>query len=308
MTLSSTMSVTGAITAPQVTGLNDPSGATDAVNLGFVTLAINNATQGGAARAVGMAVGGVVLATLQAGSILDGVTLVNGDRVLLASQTDAVENGVYVVHASGTAPTRATNLPSGAHAAALSLVIKEGTLFGDRLFLCTNDSSSDVVGTHPLVFTYLAQDLGRTAGPAGTSTALQHLPASACLGVCTDNTTVEIDGASNNLRLKDLGITDAKIASATVSNGKLVNPKVTVNTGRGLLGGQEIALGAACTVTPDFTVVPDLAASNTFTGSSNTFANSTVHITSPGGTPVNATSQTTGALVVTGGVGISGDL
>jgi hypothetical protein len=51
----------------------------------------------------------VVLAdACEDGDTVGGVTLATGDRVLLAGQTDATENGIYVVAASG-APTRATD-------------------------------------------------------------------------------------------------------------------------------------------------------------------------------------------------------
>ena len=299
-TLESTLGVTGTVTTPQVTGLSDPSGPTDAVNLGFVTLAINNATQGGAVRAV--AVANVTLATLADGSVVDGVTLATGDRVLLAGQTNAVQNGVYVLGATGP-PVRASNLPTGGHAAALTMVVKEGTLYGDRTFLCVTDSAADVVDTDPLTFTYVAQTLLQAAGGAAASTtALRHDDALAALAVRTDNVTVEIDGATNDLRLKDLGITNAKVADATLANAKLVHPNVTVSTGRGLLGGQLIDLGAATTLTPDFTVVPDLAATNTF-AAANTFQGA-VHVTAT----TASTSQTSGGLVVDGGLGVAGDL
>lgn len=113
---------------------------------------------------------------------------------------------------------------------------------------------------------------------------------------------MEISASTNDLQLRDLGITNDKIADATVANTKLVHPDITVNTARGLLGGQQIFLGGSGTVQPDFTVVPDLAATNTF-AAGNTFQGA-VHIT-------NATasaSQSSGALVVDGGVGIVGDL
>jgi hypothetical protein len=109
-----------------VTGLLDPTLPTDAVNLGFVTLAINNATQGGAVRAAAVSYN-VPLATLAAGTVVDGVTLADEDRVLLAGQTNAVQNGVYVVGTSGP-PPRASNLATGGHAAALTMVVKEGTV------------------------------------------------------------------------------------------------------------------------------------------------------------------------------------
>lgn len=42
------------------------------------------------------------------GSVIDGVTLVTGNRILIKNQTTASENGIYTVNASG-APTRATD-------------------------------------------------------------------------------------------------------------------------------------------------------------------------------------------------------
>ena len=195
-TLSDTLAVTGTVTAPRVTGLLAPTAASDAVNLVYMTNSINNATQGGAARAV--AVAPVTLSGLAVGSVVDGVTLALDDRVLLAGQTDPVENGVYVVAAAGP-PARAANLPIGGSAAALSLVVREGTLYADRLFLCTTVSGADVVGTNPLAFTYVAQSLTQAAGPAGANTtALRHDDALACLAVRTDNVAIEIDGRVTN--------------------------------------------------------------------------------------------------------------
>ena len=171
--------------------------------------------------------------------------------------------------------------------------------YQDRLFLCTTDSSADVVDTDPLTFTNVAQSLPQVAGTAAT--ALRANASTASLEVRTDDVTVEING-TNDLQLRDLGITNAKIADATVANAKLVHPDVTVNTGRGLLGGQLINLGTGATLTPDFTVVPDLAATNTF-AAANTFQG-VVHVTSTAA----ATSQSTGAVVVDGGLGVVGDL
>lgn len=42
------------------------------------------------------------------GQVVDGYTLVTGDRILIKNQTTASENGIYTVNASG-APTRATD-------------------------------------------------------------------------------------------------------------------------------------------------------------------------------------------------------
>lgn len=286
------------VTAPRVTGLAAPASSTDAVNLSYVTSAIQNASQQGAVRAAVVGAN-VALATggLAAGAAVDGLTLATGDRVLLTGQTAAVENGIYVVAAAG-APSRSSDLAAGAHASGYVVTVRAGTLYGGRLFLCTNASATtDVVGTDALTFAYVAQSLPQAAG-----VSLQANAATAALDVRTDDVTIETDGATNRLRLRDAGITNAKIADATVANAKLVHPSLTVNTNRGLLGGQTIDLGASAALAPDFTVVPDLAASNTF-AQSNTFQG-TVHVTSTAA----ATSQSTGALVVDGGVGIGGDV
>lgn len=296
ITVNSTANITGTVTAPRLTGLttSDIADDSDAVNKAYVTAAVNSATQGAAVRAA--AVGeNVNIATLKAGSIVDGVVLEAGNRVLLTSQTSAIENGIYTV-ANGVGAVRTQDLLNGARAAAMSLAVQEGTRFADRVFLCTSNNNTDVVGTHPLSFTYVSQSLTQAAG-----VSLSHNLISAALDVNTDNVTVETDGAFNHLRLKDLGITNPKIAEATIENSKLKNPNVTVVTKRGLTGGQLINLGDTVEVSLDHSVVPDLAASNTFT-TANTFQG-TVTISSTD----NATSQITGALVVNGGLGVKRD-
>jgi hypothetical protein len=50
---------------------------------------------------------GYFLNAFAAGEVVGGVTLVSGDRILIKDQTTATENGIYVVGASGTSPTRA---------------------------------------------------------------------------------------------------------------------------------------------------------------------------------------------------------
>lgn len=48
-----------------------------------------------------------------AGYSLDGITLSNGNRILVKNQTTASKNGIYIVGNSGTAPVRAADFPSG---------------------------------------------------------------------------------------------------------------------------------------------------------------------------------------------------
>lgn len=63
-------------------------------------------------------------------------------------------------------------------------------------------------------------------------------------------------GAGNN----ELGI-----AATSVQNGMLVNSAITVNASGGVLGGGVTSLGTSVNLSVDPTVVPKLAAANTFT-------------------------------------------
>ncbi len=81
---------------------------------------------------------------------IDGVVLVSGDTVLVKDQSSAINNGMYV--ASAGPWYRTANLPTGASAAGMAVFVNEGTLNKDKVFVCTNDAPTDVVGTDALVF------------------------------------------------------------------------------------------------------------------------------------------------------------
>lgn len=91
---------------------------------------------------------------LEDGDSLDGVTLATGDRVLLTAQSDAEDNGIYVVQASGAA-VRSADFDSltpideinGAY-----LPVQEGTYQG-ALFVQYGTVAT--LGTDPINFTYV---------------------------------------------------------------------------------------------------------------------------------------------------------
>lgn len=93
----------------------------------------------------------LTLATdLEAGDTLDGITLAEGDRVLVKDQADASENGIYNVSASG-APSRASDMEATADAAGAILVIGEGNTQADTIWICTDDSPT-IVGVDNITF------------------------------------------------------------------------------------------------------------------------------------------------------------
>ena len=96
----------------------------------------------------------VAIATaLEAGDVIDGVTLVAGDRVLLKDQSTASENGIYVAVASGAgAASRADDADtSGKVTTGMFTFVAEGTINADNGFvLTTNDAIT--LGTTGLTF------------------------------------------------------------------------------------------------------------------------------------------------------------
>jgi len=138
------------LNSQKITGLADPTADADAANKGYVD---------GVAQ--GLDVKDSVVATTTAngtlstafanGQSIDGVTLQTGDRILLKNQTTASQNGIYNVNASG-APSRATDMATGANAAGAFVFVEQGTVNAENGFTCTSDTGSAVVGTNNLTF------------------------------------------------------------------------------------------------------------------------------------------------------------
>jgi len=141
---------TVSLNSQKITGLADPTGDNDAANKGYVD---------GVAQ--GLDVKDSVVATTTAngtlstafanGQSIDGVTLQTGDRILIKNQTTASQNGIYNVQASG-APSRATDMATGANAAGAFVFVEQGTVNAENGFTCTSDTGSAVVGTNNLTF------------------------------------------------------------------------------------------------------------------------------------------------------------
>ena len=82
---------------------------------------------------------GDIATAYAAGQTVDGVVLVAGDRVLLAGQSTASQNGIYVVNSSG-APTRSTDADHGSELPSATVMVSSGTANADSQWTCTNDS------------------------------------------------------------------------------------------------------------------------------------------------------------------------
>ena len=101
----------------------------------------------------GARVASTVNLTLTApGAAIDGVTLSNGDRVVVKDQINLVENGIYVFNGAAAAMTRSVDADQDIEVTGnLVIAVAEGTTSADQIFkIVTNDPI--IVGTTGIQF------------------------------------------------------------------------------------------------------------------------------------------------------------
>lgn len=204
----------------RVQNVADGTAATDAVT----KQQLDNAVAGLAwkSRPVRAAttVAGTLASSFENGDVIDGVTLVTGDRILVKDQAAGAENGIYTVNASG-APTRASDADSSAELVNATVVVSEGTVNADKAFTQTTNAPI-TVGTTALVW-----------GPVGGGTS--YTADGQGLEVIGNQFSIELDTASglsksaSGLKI-DPSIVTRKYA-ANVGNGSATSIAVTHNLG-----------------------------------------------------------------------------
>ena len=138
------------VSGGSITGLGDPSVSSEAATKNYVDQAVAGLRTRVIAEAATTA--NISLSTdLENGDTLDGVTLVTGDRVLVKDQTDATENGLYLVVASGAA-SRDPEHDTIAELSGQMIVVNQGTANDNKIFLCTTDSDA-TIGVSNITYT-----------------------------------------------------------------------------------------------------------------------------------------------------------
>ncbi len=209
----------------KLTNLANPSLGTDAVNLQTLQ-AYQQGLKPKAAVRVATIAAGTLATSFAAGQVVDGVTLVAGDRILIKDQALASENGIYVVQASG-APVRATDFDSlspldevnGAYTA-----VQEGSNAGKSF---VQQGLVATIGTDAINFVFFnaADSITASTGLVRVANDIQLASSSAgnglaflagVLSVNVDNSSLEI--VSDTLNVKALGIKDTMIDFGTGAN------------------------------------------------------------------------------------------
>ena len=139
------------ISGGSITGLGTPSNNTDAATKVYVDGLVTGLKTRIICRVATTA--NITTATdLQAGDTIDGVTLAEGNRVLVKNQSNATQNGIYLTAASGQNAARDPEFDTVAELAGQMVITQEGSAGADKFFLCTTDNSGSI-GSVNITFT-----------------------------------------------------------------------------------------------------------------------------------------------------------
>mgnify|MGYP000853742026 CR=1 FL=1 len=203
----------------------DPVNATDVANKGYVDLVKQGLYVKDSVQVASLSA--ISLNTVIVGTTIDDYTLVNGDRVLIKNQTDAIQNGIYIVNGSNP-PTRSVDLDDDMNAAGTFMFIENGTYNANTGWIC-NTTTSDIVGTDPITFTQFNGTALLVGGAAITKTVN-------VIDVNVDNFSIEIDTGSDSLRLSSTGLGSGLVGGSgsqlqTASDQSHVNRVGTILSG-----------------------------------------------------------------------------
>ncbi len=145
-----------------ITNLANPINDSDAATKDYVdTVAIQGLHVLDSVN-VATTVSGTLSSSFANGSVIDGITLVTGNRILIKNQTNGIENGIYIV-TSGT-PTRSNDFPIGLSSSQNVVLILSGNSNAASSWIVNNTSGSDVVGTDILNYAQFSSSIDYKPG------------------------------------------------------------------------------------------------------------------------------------------------
>ncbi len=255
-------------TGAHITVTDAPASGTDAVNKNYVDNLVGG-INGWLQEVVAASATNEPLTG--AASPMDGVTLVDGDRILLMGQTAAADNGVYVYSSTG-AWTRTTDANTIVKLSSSGVFVKAGgTVYGNSGWLCTN-VDTDVLGTTAITFVQFNGAANLTAGIGLSKTGnvldvnlgagIAQLPtdevgvdilAAGGLFLTVDGTTAAPTDANSQLSILLNGTTLFRDVSGLKVNaaGITATELAASVAGAGLVGGagSALAVGAGTGIT-----------------------------------------------------------
>jgi hypothetical protein len=224
----------------KVVNLATPTNATDAATKAYVDSVASGLDVKASVKA--MTLTNVVLNG--APTTVDGITLVNGDRYLLAGQTTTNQNGIYVVtDAGGQTPlVRATDADATGDITGGTFVFVEEGTYADTGWV-VQSNGTPTLGTDPIVWVQFSGAGSFTAG-SGLTQSGTTLNVGAGTGITVNADDVAL-ATSNVLSLFNLatdGIVTRTAANTVVARTITATDGVAVTNGNGVSGAPAFAL------------------------------------------------------------------
>ncbi len=188
--------------------------------------------------------------TMSGTQTIDGIVLDAGDRVLLAGQTNPVQNGIYTVNAG--AWTRTPDATTAADVTpGLFTFVEEGTVGAGTGWVLTSTGPT-TLGTTELPFAQFsaAGVIQSGAGLTKTGNTIDVVSANGAIVVNADNIALTLDGSTlsvgaSGLKLADIGAGNVMVGDASGhGRGVTISGDITIDA-NGVASIAPGAVGAA---------------------------------------------------------------
>jgi len=180
------------MTNSRITNLQTPTDPKDAATKAYVDLIRQGLRVKDSVQIASITNGNLNIA-YNTGTVIDGYTLQQGDRILIKDQEFPSENGIYTVEDTGV-PTRALDFEIGTTVSGAFVFVVNGDTNGGLGWICNSLTGSDVVGSNDINFTQFTA-LGKVEAGDGLTKTFNRLD------VNVDNTSLEV--YDDQIRIKN---------------------------------------------------------------------------------------------------------
>ena len=193
---------------------------------------------------------GATLTLSNALTVLDGYTLVNGDRVLVKDEATQANNGIYTWATGGLVLTRATDFDTAIEIASGDFTfVTYGTLYASTGWVQTNPVTT--VGTDSIVWSQFSGSGAYTAGTGLTLAGTQFSITNTAVSAASYGSATQVGTFTVNAQGQ---LTSAASTSIAINGNQITSGTVAIANG----GTGQITAGAAFNALSPITTTGDL--------------------------------------------------